>query len=145
MAKIFGVALILVSPDDPNHVFVLKEKQNRPWKTIGDFSIPMETLQPNESHSHAISRALDEEVGIDAVTGILYTIGDYDLVDVALASAYYTELKSISFFRVKNPEEAEVVGFMHYAKLLKETIRPGVREMILSWLSPPLNTKGWIQ
>lgn len=129
-----GIALILTKKiEGVTKIFTIQEKRKKPWKDIGDFSIPMETVLAGESHSDTIARALDEEIGDGVVTTTFCPLGDFDILGLAIVTLYHAEVIRYQTLRVKNPNEAEAVRFMAAEEILSKKLRAGAKEMIEVW------------
>lgn len=64
--QLHGVALLLFEGNDVQHIYMVRERRSKSHiaKQAGMHSIPMETMEENETPDQAVQRLLTEEVGI---------------------------------------------------------------------------------
>ena len=139
-----GVALIVQNPK--GEILILQEYETKPrfGKYCGMFSIPMETLEPDEPDHHAIVRLIKEELsGFDfSFDGALRAhIGAYRIVSHVWVNLYSARTTNTHLPDSKNPKNKEVGNYRWTdpKKALDLWLRQGAREMISDFID---NKKG---
>lgn len=136
---ILGVSLIILRKD--GKILIVQETEEKPWKKPGDFSIPMETKEENETYRETINRAIEEEA-----KGVLeYEIEringkeDYNIMNLALARCFIVKVikheKHISGNEVKNHK------WLFPEEVLNLPLRIKAKEMIEDFISNLKQTK----
>lgn len=128
--RVRAVALIVENLDGA--IMVLQEFETKPYlgKYTGMYSIPMETLQPNEPNNEALQRLIREELsGLAGIVVRPERVGIYRIVPGAWASLYLGK-----FERVVLPEtQSSEVGnhsWLDPQAVFSLWLRPGAREMV---------------
>ncbi|MBL7057780.1 NUDIX hydrolase [Patescibacteria group bacterium] len=132
----FGVGLILRNP--VGDILVHQELMSKPWlgKEIGDYSIPMETIELGETVQSCLNRLLFEEVGEDVVIALHPTkqILWYNILNKGIVVIF--QARFICASNLEPAEKGEILpaGWMSPTKLLNQKMRVGVREIIQNYL-----------
>lgn len=141
MQHIRGVGLFLT--DKQGLFYAIEErvmKQSAVHKNPGDLSIPLETLEENESHNEAIGRLFKEEVDQDdiiKVTTPLY-LGEYVLREdcrITTVFLYFSEVvewNNIPFSGSHAGDEYTPYGFISKEELLLKG-RNGIPDLFVLW------------
>jgi len=132
---IYGVSLVCEREVD-GKILIVQETQEKAWKKPGDFSIPMETKEGNETLEKTIIRAIEEEAKGIILYQIKGTIGqkDYDIIGLALVKCYVLTIKEY-----KDPltgKEVKNHQWMSPEEALHLKLRVGAKEMIEDFLNP---------
>jgi len=127
-----GIALVLKRKD--GKILIIQETQKKPWKEPGDFSVPMETRNKNETLAEVIKRAINEEAnGIREYTVVRkIRQKNYNILGLALVGCFLLEVTQYN-----NPlagQEVKNHQWMPPEEALRLKLRPGAREMIEGFL-----------
>lgn len=132
--SIQAVAAMIVCPEGT--VYTVVETVDRPeyGKLTGMRTIPMETMEPGETHVQTLSRLLKEEVGGNIVNvSASERLGIYGINDAA-ATFFVVEA-------VRNDSASDLVidgvlnpAWINFAELQSTWTRAGVAEMLEDYL-----------
>lgn len=131
--RIRGVALIVANP--AGRILVLRELEDKPplGKFAGDWSIPMETLEPGESHFDGLCRLVREELpGLSADRISLWNapVGSYRIAPRVWATLYVALASTFDLPSPNGDREVESHEWAHPAEVLERQLRCGAAEMI---------------
>lgn len=139
-----GVALIVQNPK--GEILILQEYETKPrvGKYYGMFSIPMETLESDESDYSAILRLVEEELpGIDLLIDdkLLLYVGSYQVIPGAWGNLYFIKAANAHLPDSDDSNNKEVGNHQWMApeKALDLWLRQGAYEMISDFVG---NRKG---
>jgi len=142
--RVWGVALIVQSPE--GEILILQELESKPrfGKYSGMFSIPMETSKPNEPDNSAIARLIEEELpGLDlSVDGKFEAcLGAYRIVPRVWVKLFFIKAGNASLPNPDDSENREVGNYqwVNPKEALGLWLRQGAWEMIKDFMG---NKKG---
>lgn len=131
--RIRGVALIVTNPS--GRIMVLQELEDKPrfGKHAGMWSIPMETLEANETHYTGLRRLMKEELPgllVEHMSLDCTPIGSYRIAPRVWGTLYVARSSSFDLPKSNGDREVGQHEWVHIAESLNRWLRRGAAEMI---------------
>ncbi|MBI5405382.1 MAG: NUDIX hydrolase [Candidatus Kerfeldbacteria bacterium] len=131
--RIRGVALIVINPS--GHIMVLQELEDKPHlgKYAGMWSIPMETLEPSETHYAGLRRLMTEELPglrVEHLSLDCAPIGCYRIAAQVWVTLYVARASTFDLPKPNGDREVGQHEWVPIAEGLNRWLRRGAAEMI---------------